>query len=143
MLKFLGFMMVLGGTFWIGLYVGQQGPENVLRQAQQLGADVVAKTTAVERGLTLRTGLVHAKERLVQAKSDLLDKNYGKAVVGLDEAAQALNGAKDAAGEELRRKLEQMRDKVAEAKISAQALKPGLPTTVDELVKEVDRILAR
>lgn len=143
MLKFLGFLMVVGLAFGVGLYVGQKGPENVLHKAKQLGADVVAKTSSVERSLALRTGIVNAKERLVQAKSELLDKNYGRAATGLDEAAQALNTAKDSAGDDLRGSLEKTLAKVSALKTDAQALKPGLQAKVDELVKELDQMLAR
>jgi hypothetical protein len=143
MLKFLGFLMVVGLAFGLGLYVGQKGPENVLHKAKQLGADVVARTSSVERSLAVRTGIVNAKERLVQAKSELLDKNYGKAVSGLEEASQALAKARDAAGDDLRGSLEKTREKMAAVKTDAQALKAGLQTKVDELVKELDQLLAR
>lgn len=143
MLKFLGFLMVVGLAFGVGVYVGQKGPENVLHKAKQLGADVVAKTSSVERSLALRTGIVNAKERLVHAKSELLDKNYGRAATGLDEAAQALNTTKDSAGDELRGSLEKTLAKVSAMKTDAQALKPGLQAKVDELMKELDQMLAR
>ena len=143
MLKFLGFLMVVGLAFGLGLYVGQKGPENVLHKAKQLGADVIAKTSTVERSLAVRTGIVNAKERLVQAKSELLDKNYGKAVSGLEEASQALAKARDAAGDDLRGSLEKTLEKMAAAKTDAQALKAGLQAKVDELVKELDQLLAK
>ena len=143
MLKFLGFLMVVGLAFGLGVYVGQKGPENVLHKAKQLGADVVARTSSVERSLAARTGIVNAKERLVQAKSELLDKNYGKAVSGLEEASQALAKARDTAGDDLRGNLEKALEKVAAAKTAAQALKPGLQTKVDELVRELDQLLAK
>lgn len=143
MLKFLGFLMVVGLAFGLGLYVGQKGPENVLHKAKQLGADVIAKTSTVERSLAVRTGIVNAKERLVQAKSELLDKNYGKAVSGLEEASQALTRARDSAGDDLRGSLEKTLEKMAAAKTDAQALKAGLQAKVDELVKELDQLLAK
>ena len=143
MLKFLGFLLVLGLAFGLGVYVGQKGPENVLHKARQLGADVVAKTSSVERSLAVRTGIVNAKERLVQAKSELLDKNYGKAVSGLEEASQSITKAREAAGDDLRGSLEKTLEKVSAVKAEAQALKPALQTKVDDLVKELDQMLAK
>jgi len=143
MLKFLGFLVVVGLAFVIGVYVGSQGPETVLHKAKQLGAEVMAKTGSVERNLALRMSLVTAKDRLVQAKSDLLDKNYGKAVAALDEATQALTSAKQSADAELREKFEKAAAKVSAIKADAQALKSGLQTKVDELVKEVDQLLQK
>lgn len=143
MLKFMGFLMVVGLAFGLGVYVGQKGPEDVLHKAKQLGADIFAKTSSVERSLAVRAGIVNAKERLVQAKSELLDKNYGKAVSGLEEASQALAKARETAGDDLRGNLEKTLEKVAAAKTDAQALKPALQTKVDELVKDLDQMLAR
>jgi len=141
MLKFLGFLVVIGLAFTAGIYVGQHGPEDLLHKARQIGADVVAKTTSVERSFAVRTGIVNAKERLVQAKSDLLDKNYGKTVSGLADATEALKTAKNAADGDLRGRLETMLEKVAAAKTAAQALKPGLQTKIDDLVKDLDHLL--
>jgi hypothetical protein len=87
--------------------------------------------------------LVTAKERLVQAKSDLLDKNYGKAVAGLDDAARTLTSAKESADAELREKFEKAAAKVSAIKTDAQAMKAGLQTKVDEMVKELDQILEK
>ncbi len=143
MLKFLGFLVVVGLAFGIGVYVGRQGPDTVLHKAKQLGAEVMAKTGSVERNLALRMSLVTAKDRLVQAKSDLLDKNYGKAIAGLDEAAQALTSAKQSADAELREKFEKAAAKVSAIKTDAQAMKVGLQTKVDEMVKELDQMLAK
>jgi hypothetical protein len=143
MLKFLGFLVVVGLAFVIGIYVGSQGPDTVLNKAKQLGAEVMAKTGSVERNLALRMSLVTAKERLVQAKSDLLDNNYGKAVAGLDEAAQTLISAKASADAELRGKFEKAAAKVLAIKTDAQAMKAGLQTRVDEMVKELDQLLGK
>ncbi|HEX9285389.1 MAG TPA: hypothetical protein VF879_06935 [Nitrospirales bacterium] len=143
MLNFLGFLVIIGLAFGIGVYVGKQGPETVLHKAKQLGAEVMAKTGTVERNLALRMSLVTAKERLVQAKSDLLDKNYGKAVAGLDEAARTLTSAKESADAELGEKFEKAAAKVSAIKTDAQAMKTGLQTKVDETVKELDQLLAK
>lgn len=143
MLKLLGFLMVVGLAFGLGVYVGQKGPENVLHKAKQLGADVVARTSSVERSLAVRTGIVNAKERMVQAKSELLDKNYGKAVSGLEEASQALAKARDVAGEDLQEKLRKVAEKLSGVKTEAQALKTGLHSRVDELVKDLDQLLEK
>lgn len=143
MLKFLGFLTVVGLAFGLGVYVGQKGPENVLHRTKQLGAEVAAKTSTVERSLAVRTGIVNAKERMVQAKSELLDKNYGRAAASLEEAGQNLAKAKDAAGEDLQGKLQKVAEKLSGVKAEAQALKTGLHSRVDELVKEMDQLLEK
>ena len=47
----------------------------------------------IERDLRRRQGLVDAKARIVQAKSDLFEKNTNDAVKGLAEAVDSLESA--------------------------------------------------
>ncbi len=143
MLKFLGLLTLVGIAFACGLYVGRQGPEVVLKKAQQIGDVVVARTSSLERDVTVRLNLVNAKERLIQAKSDLLDKNYGKAEEGLREAQDNLSRAKAAAGDDLKGKLEGLVAKVSEVAAEAQAMKPGVPAKLEKVVRELDASLAR
>lgn len=143
MLKFLAMLVLVGVAFVCGLYVGRQGPEVVLKKAQQIGDVVVSRTSSLERDVTVRFHLVNAKERLIQAKSDLLDKNYGKAEEGLREVQSDLSRAKAAAGEDLKGKLEGLAGRVSEVMAEAQAMKPGVPAKLEKVVRELDASLAR
>src|SRR2546425_310236 len=137
MLRFLGMLTIVGLAFACGIYIGRQGPETLLHKAKQLSSQVLASTSTLERNLSLRTGLVNAKERLVQAKSELLDKNYGRAATGLGEAPQALKKAMEAAGAETKGKLEEGMDKVEAGKDGGGGGQPGLPAKRGEAVKEL------
>ena len=143
MLKFLGFLFIVGVTIAIGYQMGREGPDAIVKKAKELSTEVMARATALERTTSLRTNLVNAKERLVQAKSDLLDKNYGKAVSGLQETAQTLGEAKMSADEEIRPKLESLSKKVSGLAAEAQAIKPGVTGRLNEVIKEVDALLNR
>ena len=141
MLKFLGMITLLGAVFAAGYYVGRQGPDAVFTKARQIGAEVVAKTSSLERDVTFRLNLVNAKDKLVQAKSDLLDKNYGKAEAGLGEAKQHLTHAKEVAGEEVQKKLDSLVEKVSEVTAEARALKAGVQAKLEDAVKDLDALL--
>lgn len=141
MLKFLGFLVVLGLAFAGGVYVGVHGPEAFFAKVRQLGGEVVAKTTSVEREQTVRSGVLNAKERLVQAKLDLLDKNYGKAGTDLTEAAQHLAQARGSAGEEARVRLAALMLRVSELAAEVKDLKPGVLSKLDAATKELDTLL--
>src|SRR5438445_12419108 len=108
MLRFLGMLTIVVLAFVCGVYIGRQGPETLLHKAKQLGSQVLASTSTLERNLSLRTGLVSAKERLVQAKSELLDKTYGRPATALGEARQALKKAPATAAAETEEKLEEV-----------------------------------
>lgn len=143
MLKFLGMLTLLAGVFACGYYVGRQGPDAVFTKARQIGAEVVAKTSSVERDVTFRLNLVNAKDKLIQAKSDLLDKNYGKADAGLGEAAQLLTHAKEVAGEEIQKKVDSLVAKVSEIRAEAKALKAEVQAKLEDAVKDLDALLKR
>ena len=143
MLKLLGFLFVVGVAFAVGYQMGRDGPEMILKKAKEISTEVVTRATALERTTSVRTNLVNAKAGLVQAKSDLLDKNYGKAVSGLQETARTLTQAKVSAENELRPKLDALAKKVSDLSTEAQALKPGVTGRLNEVIKEVDALLNR
>src|SRR3989442_2254714 len=131
MLRFLGTLTIVGLAFACGIYIGRQGPETLLHKAKQLSSQVLASTSTLERNLSLRTGLVNAKERLVQAKSELLDKNYGRAATGLGEAPHPLQKALEAPGEETKGKLEDGMDQEEPAEDDRRAGHAGLQRSRD------------
>ena len=143
MLRFLGMLTIIGLAFIWGVYIGLEGTDAVLHKAKQLSAQVLASTSALERNLSLRSSLVNAKERLVQVKAELLDKNYGKAATGLGEARLALKKAMEAADEENKQKLKEEMEKVEAVKRDVQALRTGVQARVDEIVNELDGLLTR
>ena len=142
MLKFLGFLFVVGVAFAIGYQTGREGPDVVMSKARELSSELL-KATALERSTSVRTSLLNAKGHLVQAKLDLLDKNYGKAVSGLEETAKTLTQAKASAEEEIKPRLDALAKKVTDMAAEARALKPGVMTKLNEAVKEVDALLNR
>ncbi len=143
MLKFLGFVLVLSVAFVCGVYVGSQGPEVIFKKAKDIGAEVAAKTISMQRDQTIRSRLLTVKEQLVQAKSDLLDKNYGKAATELSESADMLRQAKETAGEQLSPKLESLSKKMADMSAEAKAMKPGIMAKFNDAMKELDGLLTR
>ncbi|HXV67673.1 MAG TPA: hypothetical protein VD738_02015 [Nitrospira sp.] len=100
MKKFLGVLLLVVGSFGGGYYFGQR-PVGTLQQTvsdlqqsmKDLSRNVLDTTMGIERDLRRRQGLVDAKSRLVQAKANLFDRNFGDAAKELGEAVEALEGA--------------------------------------------------
>ncbi|MFM8540836.1 MAG: hypothetical protein ACKOBZ_05105 [Nitrospira sp.] len=106
MLKIIGAIVLLGGVFALGYYSGSR-PAAVKKAVKEISSEVVATTkelsrTAIntsqslERTLRYRQGVVDAKEKLLEARTDLNEKNFGDAakeltgaVTHLEEAALA------------------------------------------------------
>lgn len=99
-------------------------------------------TLGIERDLRRRQGLVDAKAKIVQARSDLLSKNTTRAAKELSDAIEELESA--ASGpkpvdpqsrtRELAVRLRQVRQEVSQGKKSAAS-------RLDEIQKELDALL--
>ena len=117
MRKFITLLLLIAGSFGGGYYMGQQPvgtlqktvsdlstrlekSEKIVSDFQQtlknLSRNALDTTLGIERDIRRRQGLVEAKSRLVQAKADVLDRNFGEAARELADAVVALEtSAKD------------------------------------------------
>jgi Tfp pilus assembly protein PilN len=100
MRKFMGVLLLALGSFALGYYFGQR-PVGTLEQTigdlQQtlkgMSRNVVDTTMGIERDLRRRQALLDTKSRVVQAKAELIDKNFGEAAKQLAEGVDALESA--------------------------------------------------
>lgn len=100
MLKFIGVVLLILASFGSGYYFGQR-PVGTLQQTvsdlrqsiRDLSRDVFDTTMGIERDLRRRQGLIDAKSRLVQAKANVFERNFGDAAKELAEAVDALEAA--------------------------------------------------
>jgi hypothetical protein len=100
MWKFLAALVLVVGAFVLGYYFGQR-PVGTLQQTigdlqhslKDMSRNVVDTTMGIERDLRRRQALLDTKSRVVQAKAELVDKNFGEAAKQLAEGVDALEGA--------------------------------------------------
>lgn len=98
--KFIGALVVALISFALGYYFGQR-PVGTLQQTigdlqqtlKEMSRNVVDTTLGIERDLRRRQALLDTKSRVVQAKAELVDKNYGEAAKQLAEGVDALESA--------------------------------------------------
>jgi molecular chaperone GrpE (heat shock protein) len=105
MWKFIGVLVMAVASFALGYYFGQR-PVGTLEQTvgdlqnslKDMSRNVVDTTMGIERDLRRRQALLDTKSRVVQAKSELFDKNFGEAAkqlaAGVDALETAMKGAK-------------------------------------------------
>src|SRR5687767_2163581 len=98
MLKFLGLFVLLAVAFGLGYYTGQQPVSDLRKTVTDLSRNVLDTTAGIERNIRARQGLVDAKSQVIQAKSDLFDRNYGSAARTLANVIGNLERARDTAG---------------------------------------------
>ena len=154
MLKLLGVTVLLGGVFLLGYYTGQRPAEvrkavkelssEVMDTTKDLSRDVIDTTQGLERGLRYRQGVVDAKERLLEARTDLNDKNFGDAAKELAEAVTHLEqagltgeeGGRSARAKALAAKIKEVEGELARGKTVSRG-------SMIELQKELDSLLEK
>jgi hypothetical protein len=101
MLKAFAIIALAIASFGLGFYFGQrpvgtlQSTISDLQQSiKDLSRNVLDTTMGIERDLRRRQGLLDTKSRIIQAKANLFDKNFGEAAKELAEAAVSLENAK-------------------------------------------------
>jgi hypothetical protein len=100
MWRFVGALVLTLSAFSLGYYFGQR-PAGTLEQSvgdlqhslKDMSRNVVDTTMGIERDLRRRQALLDTKSRVVQAKSELVDKNFGEAAKQLAEGVDALEGS--------------------------------------------------
>jgi len=154
MLKILGVTVLLGGVFLLGYYTGQR-PAEVRKAVKELSSEmvdttkdlsrnVIDTTQGLERALRYRQGVVDAKERLLEARSDLNDKNFGDAAKELAEAVTHLEqagltgeeGGKAAKAKTLAAKIKDVEGDLSKGKTVSRE-------KMGEIQKELDSLLQK
>ncbi|MBI3357721.1 MAG: hypothetical protein HY038_13315 [Nitrospirae bacterium] len=151
MLKFIGVVLLVIGAFGAGYYFGQR-PVGTLQQTvsdlqqslKELSRNVLDTTMGIERDLRRREGLVDAKSRLVQAKANVFDRNFGDAAKELAEAVDALEAAtKGIKPDESTNVVRDLAGSLREVRLEIAMGKPVPLKKLDELQLRMDQLLNR
>lgn len=149
MWKFLAALALTGLSFALGFYFGQR-PVGTLQQTvsdlqqsiKEMSRNVLDTTMGIERDLRRRQGLLDTKAKVVQAKSDLFDKNFGEAAKQLQEAVDALETAtKGAKQDESILAVRSLAGTLREVRLELSMGKPVSMKRLDELQREIDKQL--
>ena len=151
MLRFIGMMILLVLVFGLGYYAGQRPIGDLKhtivdlsRKVGSLSKSAVDTTLGLERDLRWHQGLVDAKEKIVQAKSELLDRNFGSAANELAAAEEYLdkaNRAEENGGRAA--KLKPLLEKIRTARAGLAAGKALARAKLDEIQQELDALIGR
>ena len=149
MWKFIAVLALAAASFGLGFYFGQRPvgtlPQTVLDLQHSLkdtSRNIIDTTMGIERDLRRRQGLIDSKSRVVQAKSELFDKNLGEAAKQLSEAAETLdNVTKGAKQDETILALRALTGTIREVRLELSMGKPVSIKKLDDIQREVDRQL--
>ncbi|MEY4528627.1 MAG: hypothetical protein RL768_2346 [Nitrospirota bacterium] len=151
MLKFLGMLLLIAASFSAGYYVGQR-PIGTLQQTvsdlqqsiTKLSRNVLDTTQGIERDLRRRQGLVDAKSRVVQAKANLFERNFGDAAKELGEAVTVLeNATKGAKSDPAIDAVRDLASSMREVRLEVSMGKTTPMKRLDEIQLRLDKELNR
>lgn len=149
MWKFIGVLVLAIGSFALGYYFGQR-PVGTLQQTvgdvqhslKDMSRSVVDTTMGIERDLRRRQALLDTKSRVVQAKSELVDKNFGEAAKQLAEGVDALeNAMKGAKAGDQTQAMRGLVGQLQELRLELTMGKPVPIRKLTELQQNLDREL--
>ena len=149
MWKFIAVLVLTAASFGLGFYFGQRPAGTLQETAAELqhslkdtSRNIYDTTMGIERDLRRRQGLIDSKSRVVQAKSELFDKNFGEAAKQLGEAAETLETVtKGAKQDESILALRALTGTLREARLELSMGKTVSMKTLDDIQREVDRQL--
>jgi hypothetical protein len=139
----LGWLILFVAGFVAGYYAGQNPVEELQRSVSDLTRSVLDISTGLQRTVRLRHGLVDGKAHVVEAKAEILDKNYGNAATALAQAIENLERA-SAVERETRgtQKVRPLLEKVREVHLELSMGRPIARTRLDDIQQELDALLA-
>lgn len=149
MWKFIGIVTLAVASFGMGFYFGQR-PVGTLEQTvgdlqeslKQMSRNVLDTTVGIEQDLRRRQSLLDTKARVIQAKSELFDKNFGEAAKQLAEAVTALEQAiKGAKKDDQTKALKGIASSLQECRLELSMGKTVPMKKLDEALHTIDREL--
>lgn len=163
MLKFITMLLLTAGAFAAGYYAGQRPVgslqetvsdlsarlaisektiEDFRQSLKNLSQNALDATFGIERDLRRRQGLVEAKSQLVQAKADVLDRNFGDAAKKLAEAAATLEAtAKGIKPDATTDVMLDMAGSLREARLEIATGKSAPVKKLDDVQRRMDQLL--
>ncbi len=150
MLKFLGMLTLISLAFGLGYVVGRQ-PVGILQQTiadlqkavKDLSRNMMDTTLSIEKDWRKRQGLVNAKARVVQAKADMFERNFGEAARELAEAVDSLEHAARGAQASDGAAMKTLATKIRELRLDVSLGKKVPLSRLDDLQRELDGLLSK
>ncbi len=142
MLRFLGLIVLLLGAFALGYTWGKRPLADLEQTVRDLSRNVVDTTLGVERDLRRRQGLIDAKARIVQARSELFNRNTVTAAKELAEAIDSLEVAtQDIKAVDPNLQTKELAGRLRRIRMELSQGKKGAAAKLDEAQKELDVLL--
>lgn len=143
--KFFLYVIILLLIFGSGYYIGSKKVAVVEERLSKIKSSMEVKILGLEKELSkarVKVKLVEVKDKLLLARTDVIEKNFGNAGKQIDAAKEAVEKAVASSDDETKKNLKPINDALIDIKADIDKLNLKVTLKIDDLKKEIDRIVS-
>ncbi|MEK6657595.1 MAG: hypothetical protein AABY58_09155 [Nitrospirota bacterium] len=142
--KLILYVIILLLFFGSGYYIGSKKVGLVEERLSKMKSSMDVKIIGLEKELSkarVKVKLVEVKDKLLQARTDVIEKNFGNAGKQIDAAKEAVEKVAASSDDDTKKTLKPINDALIEVKADIDKLNLKVTAKIDDLKKEIDRII--
>ncbi|MFZ3063717.1 MAG: hypothetical protein WA277_00340 [Nitrospirota bacterium] len=143
--KLILYVIILLLIFGSGYYIGSKKVGLVEERLSKMKSSMEVKILGLEKELSkarVKVKLVEVKDKLLQARTDIIEKNFGNAGKQIDAAKEAVEKVAASSDDDTKKTLKPINDALIEIKADIDKLNLKVTLKIDDLKKEIDRIVS-
>ena len=143
--KLILYVIILLLIFGSGYYIGSKKVGLVEERLSKMKSSMDVKIIGLEKELSkarVKVKLVEVKDKLLQARTDVIEKNFGNAGKQIDAAKEAVEKVAASSDDDTKKTLKPINDALIEIKADIDKLNLKVTSKIDDLKKEIDRIVS-
>ncbi|MEK6679101.1 MAG: hypothetical protein AABY39_06765 [Nitrospirota bacterium] len=143
--KLILYVIILLLIFGSGYYIGSKKVGLVEERLSKMKSSMEVKILGLEKELSkarVKVKLVEVKDKLLQARTDIIEKNFGNAGKQIDAAKEAVEKVAASSDDDTKKTLKPINDALIEIKADIDKLNLKVTSKIDDLKKEIDRIVS-
>jgi hypothetical protein len=143
--KLILYVIILLLIFGSGYYIGSKKVTIVEERLSKMKSSMEVKILGLEKELSkarVKVKLVEVKDKLLLAKTEVLEKNFGNAGKQIDAAKEAVEKVASSSDDDTKKTLKPLNVALIEIKADIDKLNLKVTSKIDDLKKEIDRIVS-
>ena len=144
--KLILYVIILLLIFCSGYYIGSKKVGLVEERLSKMKSSMEVKILGLEKELSkarVKVKLVEIKDKLLLARTDVMEKNFGNAGKQIDAAKEAVEKIAASSDDDTKKTLKPINDALIELKADIDKLNLKVTSKIDDLKKEIDRIIGK
>lgn len=143
--RFFLYVIIMFSVFGGGYYIGAKKVTVVEERLSKMKSSMEGKILGLEKELSkarVKVKLVEIKDKLLQARTDVMEKNFGNANKQIDAARESAEKIAASSDDDTKKTLKPINDALIEIKADIDKLNLKVTAKIDDLKKEMDRIVS-